>query len=100
MGTSDIAYYTGHGRYGSGPDFDPDFTKFELLDAKGQVTKTVLDHDLGPRQADVLASTTSLDWGLEGKTLAAFLDDILKQRSAEETVTNMDKQQGKKQPEA
>jgi hypothetical protein len=206
MATSDIAYYSGHGRYGSGPDFDRDFRKFELLDDKLKVTKTFTDYDslkdeltaegaaagrdawqqflwradrkrirvtapnsgnlvlnpkneqawkfgskltfwnlarksagspratgakgalaspagaqarnyhiyvfdgcstknyvkpihatpgLGTLQADVLGSTTSLDWGVEGKTLAAFLAGILGQLSAEETVTNMDKEQGK-----
>ena len=39
MAQSDVAYYTGHGRYGSGPDFDKDFIKFELLDAEGNVSK-------------------------------------------------------------
>src|SRR2546425_4483864 len=39
MAQSDTAYYTGHGRYGSGPGFDKDFVKFELLDATGNVTK-------------------------------------------------------------
>lgn len=54
MAESDVAYYTGHGRYGSGPDFDKDFERFDLLDAKGSVTKTYdggdyekLGHDLG-----------------------------------------------------
>jgi hypothetical protein len=28
----DVAYYSGHGRYGSGPDFDRNFIKFTLLD--------------------------------------------------------------------
>ncbi len=31
MVQSDVAYYMGHGRYGTGPDFDPNFAKFELL---------------------------------------------------------------------
>ena len=54
MAQSDVAYYTGHGRYGSGPDFDKNFEKFELLDAAGNVTKPYdggdyekLGHDLG-----------------------------------------------------
>jgi hypothetical protein len=54
MAQSDVAYYTGHGRYGSGPDFDKNFNKFELLDAAGNVTRPydggdyeVLGHDLG-----------------------------------------------------
>ena len=40
MAQSDVAYYTGHGRYGSGPDFDKDFNGFELLDKDGKVTKS------------------------------------------------------------
>ena len=40
MVQSDAAYYTGHGRYGSGPDFDRNFERFELLDHDGNITKT------------------------------------------------------------
>jgi hypothetical protein len=36
---SDVAYYAGHGRYGSGPDFDRNFT-IDLLDAGGSVNRT------------------------------------------------------------
>jgi hypothetical protein len=36
MVNSDIAYYTGHGRYGSGPDFDRNFT-IDLLADDGSV---------------------------------------------------------------
>ena len=32
MAQGDVAYYSGHGRYGSGPDFDRNFAKFTLLD--------------------------------------------------------------------
>lgn len=34
MARSDVAYYAGHGRYGSGPDFDAAMT-LELLDERG-----------------------------------------------------------------
>jgi hypothetical protein len=36
---SDVAYYAGHGRYGSGPDFDRNFT-IDLLDAGGGVSRS------------------------------------------------------------
>lgn len=36
---SDVAYYTGHGRYGSGPDFDRNFT-IDLLNADGSVDRS------------------------------------------------------------
>lgn len=39
MVQSDIAYYTGHGRFGSGPDFDRNFT-IDLLNADGGVDRT------------------------------------------------------------
>jgi hypothetical protein len=58
MAKSDVAYYTGHGRYGSGPDFDKDFIKFELLDAAGNITRPYdggdyekLGHDLAKEGA-------------------------------------------------
>jgi hypothetical protein len=35
MTEGDVSYYSGHGRYGTGPDFDPNFGKIELLDADG-----------------------------------------------------------------
>jgi hypothetical protein len=37
MTQGDVAYYSGHGRYGSGPDFDPNFAKFTLFNANGSV---------------------------------------------------------------
>lgn len=42
----DVAYYSGHGRYGSGPDFDRNFAKFTLLDKprdEGGTPTLVLD---------------------------------------------------------
>lgn len=42
---SDVAYYTGHGRYGSGPDFDRNFDHFELLDSSGAITRTFAGKD-------------------------------------------------------
>jgi hypothetical protein len=37
MTQGDVSYYSGHGRYGTGPDFDPNFGKIELLDEEGNV---------------------------------------------------------------
>lgn len=37
MAQGDVAYYSGHGRYGSGPDFDPNFAKFTLFNENGSV---------------------------------------------------------------
>lgn len=41
---SDASFYAGHGRYGSGPDFDRNFT-FELLDDTGNVEETINDYE-------------------------------------------------------
>jgi hypothetical protein len=47
MVSSDVAYYSGHGRYGSGPDFDYD-AKFLLLAQDGTIEQNVADyHALG-----------------------------------------------------
>ncbi len=50
MQDSDVSYYAGHGRYGSGPDFDRDM-RFQTLNAAGDVEKeyddySVLEKDL------------------------------------------------------
>jgi hypothetical protein len=45
MVESDVAFYTGHGRYGAGPDFDP-HTVVELLDATGAVTRKIEDYQV------------------------------------------------------
>ena len=204
MAQSDIAYYSGHGRYGTGPDFDRNLT-IDLLDADGSVERTIDDYDVAEevlkvegkrhgrsawqqfqfrlgkktirvngsndgnvllntdnphpgefgsnlmywnmtkngtpptkqtgaksplgdaaeanqnrkyrvvvfdgcrsvdyvkelrktkgfdaKSADVFGSSRTLDWGDEGKTLAAFLHSIIAMQSAEQIVTNMDKQQ-------
>lgn len=36
---SDVAAYAGHGRYGSGPDFDRNFTSLDLIEDNGMVTR-------------------------------------------------------------
>lgn len=204
MVQSDIAYYSGHGRYGSGPDFDRNFT-IDLLKADGSVERTfdryqVAEVELAkegksagrsawqqflwrvdrktirvnasnegnvvlntsnpfpgefganlmywnlkqnsktaPKQtgagnpldtaadkatdrkyrvvvfdgcnsvryekelrktkgfdnhsADMFGSSVELNWGDEGKTLAAFLDSIIHMQSAEQIANNLDKQQ-------
>ena len=46
MTAGDAAYYSGHGRYGSGPDFDRNFGKFTLLDADGNVEQVIEDYEV------------------------------------------------------
>lgn len=204
MVQSDVAYDSGHGRYGSGPDFDRNFT-FDLLNTDGSVARTITDYhalehvlaaegkaagrgawkqflwrveqktirvngsndgnvvlntenphsnefggnlmywnltkngkvppkvtgdqgQLGAqakgapdrkyrvvvfdgcnsvnyekqlrktdgfdaKSADMFGSSRELNWGDEGKTLAAFLDSIIKMQSAEKIAKNMDDQQ-------
>jgi hypothetical protein len=45
MASGDVAYYIGHGRYGSGPDFDQDYV-IRLKDDSGNVTQVLDDHDV------------------------------------------------------
>jgi hypothetical protein len=52
MAQSDVAYYAGHGRYGSGPDFDRNFDKLELIDAQGNAEQIPSYDDLERRLAD------------------------------------------------
>ncbi len=44
MTQGDVAYYMGHGRYGSGPDFDPNFGSFTLIDSSNNQQK-LTDYD-------------------------------------------------------
>jgi hypothetical protein len=46
MAQGDAAYYSGHGRYGSGPDFDRNFGKFTLLDENGKVEQVIDDYEV------------------------------------------------------
>jgi len=46
MTQGDAAYYSGHGRYGSGPDFDRNFGKFTLLDKNGDVEQVIDDYEV------------------------------------------------------
>ena len=43
MQNSDVSMYGGHGRYGSGPDFDRNFS-FDLMDKGGEITQTIPDY--------------------------------------------------------
>ncbi len=45
MATGDAAWYSGHGRYGTGPDFDRNFIEFRLRDAAGTIEQTLDDYD-------------------------------------------------------
>lgn len=46
MAQGDVAYYSGHGRYGSGPDFDRNFGSFTLKDDEGNVEQVVDDYEV------------------------------------------------------
>ena len=41
MTQGDAAWYSGHGRYGTGPDFDQNFLEFRLYDSAGTLEQTV-----------------------------------------------------------
>jgi hypothetical protein len=45
LAESDVAYYSGHGRYGSGPDFDRNYT-FKLLAEDGSVERVIKDYEV------------------------------------------------------
>jgi hypothetical protein len=69
----DVAYYSGHGRYGSGPDFDRNFAKFTLLDKPRAE---------GGKPTDVLTDYHLLEDALkrEGNPWRAFLRRVSEQR--------------------
>jgi hypothetical protein len=47
MTRGDAAFYTGHGRYGTGPDFDRNFLQFRIYDPPGQPpVMTIDDYDV------------------------------------------------------
>jgi hypothetical protein len=51
MAAGDAAWYSGHGRYGTGPDFDRNFIEFRLRSAAGTLEQTIdsyeaLEHEL------------------------------------------------------
>jgi hypothetical protein len=64
MTQGDVSYYSGHGRYGTGPDFDPNFGKIELLDADGNV-------ELEPEDYKVLRQVLAAESG--GQPWTRFL---------------------------
>ena len=45
MTHGDVSYYVGHGRYGTGPDFDRNYGAFRLYDDKGTLTQTIYDYN-------------------------------------------------------
>jgi len=53
MTQGDVSYYSGHGRYGSGPDFDRNFARFTLRNEAGEerviYDYTELEHELRRR---------------------------------------------------
>ena len=60
------------------------------VDYEKQLRKT---SGFDPVKADMFGSSSELEWGDEGKTLAAFLDSLIKMQSAEQIAKNLDKQQ-------
>ena len=44
MSQGDAVWYSGHGRYGTGPDFDRNFIEFRLYDAAGKLEQTIDDY--------------------------------------------------------
>jgi len=60
------------------------------VDYERQLRKT---SGFDAKKADMFGSSEELNWGDEGKTLAAFLDSLIKMQSAEQIAKNLDKQQ-------
>jgi len=91
MAESDVAYYGGHGRYGSGPDFDRNMS-FELLDDEGKVTQSIDDYHVLQRlmrdegQAAGRSAWAQFEWRVRKGTLRVngsnegnvFLNDVNK----------------------
>lgn len=51
MTSGDAAFYTGHGRYGTGPDFDRNFLQFRIYDPPGNPpVQTLDDYDVLERE--------------------------------------------------
>ena len=44
MAVGDAVWYSGHGRYGTGPDFDRNFIEFRLYDKSGKLLQTLDDY--------------------------------------------------------
>jgi hypothetical protein len=85
------------GPLGDAADAAPDrkyrvmvFDGCRSVDYEKQLRKT---KGFDSKSADMFGSSVELNWGDEGKTLAAFLDSIIAMQSAEKIATNMDKQQ-------
>jgi len=77
MTQGDVAYYSGHGRYGSGPDFDPNFAKFTLFNENGTVK---FETERYEKLEEVLAGEhprrtawQQFVWRLENKKIAVEL---------------------------
>lgn len=61
-----------------------------------QAIRSTPDHGEGP--VDILDTRRTLNWGDEAKTLAVFLESVIKQQSAEEIIKNMDREQSPANP--
>lgn len=80
--SSDVSMYGGHGRYGSGPDFDRNM-RFELLDADGQVEREIADYTV---LEDLLAE--------EGKAQGKSAWTVYKERTKAGTLRTLGSNDG------
>lgn len=81
MAESDVSYYSGHGRYGSGPDFDRNFAKFTLMDGGGEVEGQLDDYEELEKQLKDEGKKTGRDpwsqflWRVEKKRIDVDLSN-------------------------
>jgi hypothetical protein len=66
MVQGDVAYYFGHARFGSGPDFDRNFAGFDLIAADGSV------QPIDPQQGVAIYSALELALRAEGDPWTVF----------------------------
>ena len=77
MQQSDISYYAGHGRYGSGPDFDRNM-RFQMLNSAGDVEQEYDDYNVLEKDlADEGKTTKQTAWQVyQARTKAGTLKTI------------------------
>jgi hypothetical protein len=80
--SSDVSMYGGHGRYGSGPDFDRNM-RFELLGEGGEVEREIADYTV---LEDLLAE--------EGKAAGKSAWTVYKERVAKGTLRTVGSNDG------
>jgi hypothetical protein len=75
MTRGDAAFYTGHGRYGTGPDFDRNFLQFRIYDPPGQPpVQTLDDYDVLERTLRPHGNPWKVfkDWVADGRLQVDF----------------------------